>query len=65
MTDNWQCQTCSLCMSGNLVGDHKWLTGHKKIIKKSVELVAKEIIDRLNKAPSPLQYFSDVGRKNG
>ena len=61
MTDNWQCQTCGLCMSGNFVGEHKWLSGHKKVIKKSADLVAKEIIDSLNKLPSPLQSFTDVG----
>jgi hypothetical protein len=44
-------------MSGNLVGEHKWLTGHKKIIKKDAELVAKEIIDSLNKIPTQLKSF--------
>ena len=51
MTTNWQCQTCKLCMSGNFVGEHKWLTGHKKIIKKSVDKVAQEVILNFNSIP--------------
>lgn len=53
MTDNWQCQTCGLCMAKSFVGEHKWLTGHKKIIQKDPEQVAKEIIESLEQMPKP------------
>lgn len=60
MTDNWQCQTCGLCMSGIMVGEHKWLSGHKKVIKKSAELVAKDIMDSLKKKPFTFNLFKEV-----
>ena len=49
LTDNFQCQTCGKCMAKSFVGEHRWLTGHKTIISKPVEDVAKEIIDRIEK----------------
>jgi hypothetical protein len=51
MTTNWQCQTCGLCMTGSFVGEHKWLAGHKKITKKSVDKVAEDIIFSFNSIP--------------
>jgi len=31
--ENWQCQSCSLCMDKQFVKEHTELTGHKQIIK--------------------------------
>lgn len=53
MTDNWQCQVCGLYMAKSFVGEHRFLTGHKKIIQKDSKEVAREIIDSLNKLPTP------------
>lgn len=49
MTDNYQCQSCGQCMSQSQVGEHRWLTGHKTIIAKPVEEVAKELIETIEK----------------
>ena len=58
MTDNWQCQICGLCMAKKFVGEHKWLTGHKKIIQKDAELVAKEIIESIEQLQKPFVSVS-------
>lgn len=58
MTDNWQCQTCGHCMAKKFVGEHKWLTGHKNIIQKDPEIVAKEIIESLERLPKPFVSVS-------
>jgi len=49
MTNNYQCQTCGLCMAKSFVGEHTWLTGHKTIIYKPVEKVAKDIQNQTKK----------------
>lgn len=51
MVENWQCQTCKLCMDKPFVEEHTQLTGHKIIIKKDVWVVANEIISTFNKIP--------------
>jgi len=58
MTTNWQCQICGLCMVKKFVSEHKWLTGHKKIIQKDVNVVASEIIGSLERLPKPFVSLS-------
>lgn len=61
MTDNYECQTCGVCMAKSFVGEHRWLTGHKTIIKKPVEEVAKEINKRFGKKPSISELGEQIG----
>lgn len=50
---NYQCLTCKLCMVKRFVTEHKWLTGHKKIIRRDIEDVAKEAIETTKKIRRP------------
>ena len=50
--ENWQCQTCHLCMDRPFVEEHTRLTGHSQIIKKDAREVANEIIKSLGNIPS-------------
>ena len=50
--ENWQCQTCHLCMDKPFVEEHTRLTGHSQIIKKDAWDVANEIIKSLNNIPN-------------
>lgn len=56
MTVNYQCKTCGLCMPKTFVSEHRWLTGHKIIIQKNVEDIAKEIRESIERMPMALEF---------
>lgn len=61
--ENWQCQTCYLCMDKPFVEEHTRLTGHSIIIKKDAMKVANEIIKSLDGIPNLTLHSKCFGGK--
>ena len=61
--ENWQCQTCHLCMDPQFIAEHVELTGHTKIIKKDAWDVAKEIIYSFSSIPNLTKHLGKEDKK--
>lgn len=50
---NYQCTTCGLCSSSlKLARDHKWCANHGKFVIRTVDEIAKDCLETINKIPN-------------